>query len=221
MTALLFGSISTIADTSELQRESFNEAFAQHDLGWTWDREDYVEMLRGNGGADRITGYAAEQGQDVDAAAVHRTKSEIFQRKLGSSPITLRPGVLDAVRAAKDAGAKVGLVTTTSPANVEALVGALAPDLALSDFDVVVDSTSVEQVKPDPAAYRYALETLGETADAATAVEDNVGGVSAAVAAGVTCVAFPNANTASHDFGQASKTVDHLDPADLALSGRA
>ena len=35
--AILFGSIGTIVDTSELQREAFNEAFAKHDLHGNWD----------------------------------------------------------------------------------------------------------------------------------------------------------------------------------------
>lgn len=214
MSALLFGSISAVADTSELQRASFNEAFAAHDLGWQWDRDEYVQMLRGNGGADRVAAYAADKGQDVDAAAVHATKSEIFQRKLGQSPASWRPGVLESFQEAKRNGAKVALVTTTSPANVAALIGSL-PDIELADFDLVVDATDVDQPKPDPAAYRYALDTLGEQASAVVAVEDNVGGVQAAVAAGITCVAFPNANTASHDFGAAAQVVDHLDYAAL------
>ncbi|MEI4279828.1 HAD family hydrolase [Klenkia terrae] len=213
MSALLFGSISTIADTSELQRESFNEAFAAHDLDWRWETDDYREMLRGNGGADRVAGYAAQRGQDVDAAAVHATKSELFQQKLGRGGLTARPGVLEALRSAKQAGGKVALVTTTSPENVVALVQGV-DDLQLSDFDLVVDNSVVQQSKPDPAAYAYALQTLGEDAADAVAVEDNVGGVESATAAGVTCLAFPNTNTAGHDFGDA-RVVDRLDPADL------
>ena len=38
----------------------------------------------------------------------------------------------------------------------------------------------------------------------------------AATAAGVTCVAFPNENTAGHDFGAAARRVDRLDFAELA-----
>ncbi len=218
MPALFFGSISTLADTSELQRESFNEAFAVHDLDWRWERAEYARMLRGNGGADRIAGYAAERGQDVDAAAVHATKSELFQQKLGRGGLTARPGVLESLRSAKQAGAKVALVTTTSPENVVALVHGV-PDLQLDDFDLVVDSSVVSRSKPDPAAYTHALTTLGVDAADAVAVEDNAGGVQSAVAAGVTCLAFPNANTASHDFPGAARVVDRLDPAELPLAG--
>lgn len=50
MSAVLFGSISTIADTSELQRQAFNQAFRIHGLDWDWNREDYRGMLAASGG---------------------------------------------------------------------------------------------------------------------------------------------------------------------------
>ena len=75
MSAILFGSISTLADTSELQRQAFNDAFQAYGLDWEWSRDDYASMLGSNGGAQRIEDYAASRGADVDAAAVHAKKS--------------------------------------------------------------------------------------------------------------------------------------------------
>jgi HAD superfamily hydrolase (TIGR01509 family) len=215
MSAILFGSISTVADTSELQREAFNRAFEAHGLDWRWDREDYRAMLSTSGGRDRIAEHARSLGQDVDADAVHATKSEIFRQSLAGSGIEPRPGVVDTVRGARARGLRVGLVTTTSPANVAALMDALGPELGAADFDVVVDTDSVERPKPDPAAYDFAVRSLGERPEGCVAVEDNVDGVRAATAAGVACVAFPNANTAGGDFAAATGQVDHLEVDDL------
>jgi HAD superfamily hydrolase (TIGR01509 family) len=215
MPALLFGSISTVADTSELQRESFNQAFAQHGLDWEWSRDDYVAMLGSNGGQGRVASYAESRGEDVDAAAVHATKSEIFQQRLAETPLTPRAGVAETVAAARDAGWQVGLVTTTSPENVAALASALRPHLDLDSFDVVVDSSKVSASKPDPAAYTWAVEQLGEQPGRCVAVEDNEGGVASASAAGVACVAFPNQNTAGFGFEQAARRVEALDLASL------
>ena len=215
MAALLLGSISTLADTSELQREAFNTAFAEHGLDWRWERDEYVALLASNGGRDRIADYAAERGQDVDADAVHLTKSARFQESLAGAGLTLRPGVADTIAAARAAGDRVALVTTTSPENVEHLLAALTPTLSAGDFDLVLDAAGVDAPKPDPAAYRVAVERLGVDAADCVAVEDNVGGVAAATAAGVRCVAFPNANTVDHDFAQASGTTDRLSYDDL------
>jgi HAD superfamily hydrolase (TIGR01509 family) len=215
MPALLLGSISTVADTSELQRQAFNQAFTEHGLDWNWDQDQYRAMLSGNGGQARIAGYAKSLGQSVDAEAVHETKSRIFQESLAKGGLTPRPGVVDAVKGARGSGWKVGFVTTTSAGNVTALLDALGPQLSAGDFDVIIDASSVEAPKPDKAAYVLALQDLGQVPGECVAVEDNVGGVQAAVAAGIPCVAFPNENTAGDDFAGVERRVDHLDAAEL------
>lgn len=216
MSAVLFGSISTLADTSELQRQAFNEAFAESGLDWEWSRDDYVAMLSSNGGAQRIQEYAQARGQDIDAAAVHTRKSEIFHRLLGDSTVTPRAGVTDTIAEAKRNHHKVGFVTTTSQANIDALLSALTPEITAETFDLIVDHESVSAAKPNAAAYEFALDQLGESADSVVAIEDNVGGVAAAVQAGIRCVAFPNENTTrvgQAEFTAAIQIVESLDPA--------
>jgi HAD superfamily hydrolase (TIGR01509 family) len=211
MSAILFGSISTLIDTSELQRRAFNESFEAHGLDWQWSQSDYIAMLDSNGGAQRIADYAEARGDDVDADEVHATKSEIFQELLATAGLKARPGVVATIREAKRRDVKLGFVTTTSPENISALLEALSPDIDAGTFDLIVDRDSVVSPKPDSAAYVFALEKLGVNAASAVAIEDNVGGVAAAAAAGVRCVAFPNENTAEGDFTAAAETVDSLD----------
>lgn len=210
MTAILFGSISTVADTSELQRQAFNDAFEQHGLDWRWEQDEYRELLQGSGGEQRIAEYARERGTDVDAGAVHRTKSELFQQRLAEAKPAPRAGVAETVSEAREQGLKVALVTTTAPENVEALVSALDPQLSRGDFDLVLDRTDVQDGKPDAAVYALALEKLGEQPQDCVAIEDNLGGVQSAKAAGIACVAFPNQNTAGHDFSSADEQTDGL-----------
>ncbi len=217
MSAILFGSISTVANTSELQRRAFNQAFEAHGLDWHWDRETYRTMLSRSGGQDRVADYAHSLGHSVDARAVHETKSRIFQDALATSELAPREGVVDTIRDARKSGWKVGLVTTTSRENVSALLAALSPQVRRQDFDVVVDSSSVGQPKPDRAAYSYALEMLDESPTQCVAIEDNVDGVQSAVAAGLVCVAFLNENTAGHDVAAADRSVDRLDVRELQL----
>lgn len=215
MTALLFGSISSVADSSEIQREAFNEAFARHGLDWSWDRDDYRARLDHAGGRARIAAEAESRGEVVDADAVHATKSEIFQQKLRSSAPGPRPGVLDALQTAKSRGWKTGFVTTTSRDNVLALLDALDPAVSAGDFDVIVANDQVDTPKPDGAAYSFALQALGEDSAAAVAVEDNPDGVRAASAAGIAVVAFPNDNTAQSEFPGAARRVEKLTVDDL------
>ncbi len=215
MSAVLFGSIGTLAETSEMSRKAFNDAFRANGLDWKWDRDDYIAMLPESGGRNRVAKYAQSLGQDVDADAVYRTKSDIYHASLAEAALTPRPGVLETIAAARETGTKLGLVTTTSPDTVAAILDALGPDVRREDFAVVVDISKVGATKPDAAAYSFALDALDEQPASCVAIEDNVTGLTAAAAAGVPCVAFPGANTADHDFTQARSVVDELDPADL------
>ncbi|GAB2488252.1 HAD family hydrolase [Jatrophihabitans fulvus] len=221
MPAILFGSISTISDTSELQRDAFNRAFQEHGLDWHWERDEYRDMLTGNGGKERISSFAERAGVQVDAAAVHETKSTLFQRSLQPGAVTPRAGVRDLVADAKAAGWKIGIVTTTARGNVDALLESLTSEAERQDFAVVIAREDVDSPKPDPEVYAKALAELGEPAEQVVAIEDNLGGVESARAAGLAVVAFPNENTALHDFGDTPR-VARLSFAELAgLAGGA
>jgi HAD superfamily hydrolase (TIGR01509 family) len=211
MSAILFGSISTIADTSELQRQAFNQAFKAHGLDWYWNQEEYLKMLENSGGRQRIADYADSMGQTVDAEAIHRSKSEFFQNSLTKSHVNPRFGVVETIQGAKSKGLKIAFVTTTSQENISMLMAALQPSIQVNDFDLVLNDSSVDRPKPDKAAYTFALERLGEKSANCIAIEDNLGGVASAIAAGLDCVAFPNENTAHHNFKRANHLVDRLD----------
>lgn len=45
MRAIIFGSIGTLVETSDLQRRAFNAAFAEAGLAWVWDEAPYRAML--------------------------------------------------------------------------------------------------------------------------------------------------------------------------------
>jgi HAD superfamily hydrolase (TIGR01509 family) len=217
MTAILFGSIGTLADTSEMQREAFNEAFRQHGLDWNWTQVEYQKLLADSGGASRVAAYAESHGSAVDADAVHATKSEIFQSRLRQGGVQPRPDVVKIIDAARADGVKVALVTTTSTDNIAALRDALAPAVDIDTFDLVLSSGDADAPKPAPDIYSLALQRLGEPAEHVMAVEDNVGGVQSAVSAGIKVIGFPGENNVDHDFGAADRRTDHLTPADLPL----
>ncbi|MEL6438572.1 MAG: HAD-IA family hydrolase [Cyanobacteria bacterium J06621_8] len=211
MPAILFGSIGSIADTSELQRQSYNQAFKLHQLDWNWERAEYLKMLEQNGGKQRIENYAASLGYYVDAAAIHKSKSEIFQQLLQQERVLPRGGVVETIAQAHDKDIKIALVTTTSQQNVNNILAALSDRLDSRIFKTIINVSDVEEAKPASDAYILALQQLNETADNCVAIEDNLGGVEAALNAGISCIAFPNQNTAHHDFSAANMQVDTLE----------
>ncbi|MEM8658387.1 MAG: HAD-IA family hydrolase [Pseudomonadota bacterium] len=202
MNALLFGSIGSIVETSELQREAFNTAFQQHDLPWSWDQETYRDMLTVSGGAKRISDHARTLGVRVDAKAIHGTKTKLFQEMLAARPFTPRPEVLEALARARQQGLKTGFVTGTEAETVEIIAQRLA-QLGAWEFDVVTSRALGLPGKPDPALYAHALGQIGVAASSAVAIEDNVDGVAAAKAAGLTVIASPGENTPQGALSQA------------------
>ena len=56
--ALLFGSIGTLIESSNIQRNSFNEAFKEVGLDWYWDEQDYKILLKKSGGTKRVEDFA-------------------------------------------------------------------------------------------------------------------------------------------------------------------
>ena len=208
MAALLLGSIGVLAETSHLQRAAFNAAFAEAGLDWHWSEARYAELLARSGGADRIAAEADSRGASVDVAALHARKSMLFQQDL-TRGVPLRPGVAEAMQAARAAGDAVALVTTTSAANVAAVLAATR--LAQADFDLILTRADVSAPKPAPDVYTLALSRLGHPP--ARAVEDNPDGLRAALGAGLACTAFPGALHDDADFEGAEAVVRTLAPA--------
>ena len=78
--AVIFGSIGTLADTSDLQLQAFNMAFEEAGLDWVWEEDEYREMLKKPGGKARIARYAEARGEDVNASELHRAKVKFFDQ---------------------------------------------------------------------------------------------------------------------------------------------
>ncbi len=77
-------------------------------------------------------------------------------------------------------------------------------------FATIVSCDDVAQSKPAPDCYLLALERLGLQAEECIAVEDTEHGVAAAVGAGVSCLAIPNAQSQAHNFSKATAILPNL-----------
>lgn len=228
-TTLMFGSIGTLVESSDLQRQAYNEAMREAGLGWHWDVETYADLLLQSGGKERLAHLTAATGTPLAQSvidAIHARKTELAGAKMVAAGVSLRPGVAALITLAKTRGMKLAFVTTTYPPNIDAVFAAVGTAISRSDFDHIVSRAQVERGKPAPDAYLVALAALGVTAAEALAIEDTATSVMSAKRAGVTVVATPGAITAGQDFWQADLVVDALagddgiDPRVLALLDR-
>ena len=133
--AILFGSIGTLIETSDLQRESFNEAFKEAGLDWYWDQEDYRLLLKQSGGTKRIEDFAEKNNTKVQDQQIRERKTEIFNQKLLTEKLMPREGVIDVIEYAKNNQIKLGFVTSTTKDNVNSVFLALKNNFTEEDFD--------------------------------------------------------------------------------------
>ena len=212
-TALFFGSIGSVIETSDIQRRAYNQALNEAGLNWVWDTDTYVELLTQSGGKERLAMLASATGTDLSPEqieAIHTRKTEIACDELVRTRVGLRPGVADLLKLAKERGMKRAFVTTTYRPNVDAIFESAGDTLAHDDFDYIVARTDVDHGKPAPDAYEFALKKLGVAPTDALAVEDTANSVMAAKRAGITVVATPGHLSAGQDFWQADVVIDAL-----------
>jgi HAD superfamily hydrolase (TIGR01509 family) len=223
--ALIFDVDGTLADTEETHRQAFNAAFLEHDLNWNWSSHEYLELLKISGGRERITQYVdslsipAEEKQRLHGsiAAIHRTKTRIFAELIRDGRSPLRPGVARLIREARDAGVKLGLASTTTSANVEALLSAGLGEEGYHWFNAIACADEVSQKKPAPDVYNDVLAMLGLRPSVCVAFEDSGNGVRAAKAAGLFTVATPTIWTQTQDLTGADLVLYSLGDPDKPL----
>jgi len=197
MAALLWDVDGTLAETErDGHRVAFNRAFAEAGLPWHWDVARYGRLLRVTGGRERLLAAMADEpgaptlptACEALARELHRRKNHFYAQRVASGAIGLRPGVAALIDEACARGVRQAIVTTTSRANVDALLRCeLGPAWGLR-FDAVVCGEDVAAKKPDPQAHRLALAALRLPAGCALAIEDSGAGAAAARACGVPVV---------------------------------
>ena len=213
--AILFGSIGTLIETSELQRNAFNQAFSENGLDWNWSPTQYQDLLKKSGGRQRIEDFAAQQGIEVDASKLHDEKTKIFDELMVSGDVLLRPGVANLIDQANDNGIKLAFVTSTSKDNVDAVFQALKNQLNRSNFSFIGNDKMVSNTKPKPDIYLKALLELNLQAENCVAIEDTEASMQSALAASIKCIGFPGAFAKDNDFSSAILVTDKLSFNDL------
>jgi len=216
--ALIFDVDGTLADTEETHRQAFNAAFIQFELWWDWSPQRYAELLNVSGGQERLGVYV--DSLDVAAServrlrqlvpAIHREKTRLFNELIADGRARFRPGVARLIGEAREAGLKLGIASTTTAANVEALIRTNLGADAQRHFAVIACGDQVPDKKPAPDIYNLVLGELGLPAAACVAFEDSGNGVRAAKAAGLYTVVTPTLWTATQDFGAADLVLHTL-----------
>ena len=135
--AVLFGSIGTIIETSDIQRNCFNQAFQQVGLNWYWSKKIYKSMLKKPGGEKRVRKYSLENNTSTNSKKIRNLKTLIFNNYLKKNKIKPRPGVLDIISYCKRNQIKIGFATSTTRNNIDSVFLSTVKYLKKKDFNYI------------------------------------------------------------------------------------
>ncbi len=216
--ALIFDVDGTLANTErDGHLVAFNLAFAELGLNWVWSNELYHKLLDVTGGQLRIKHYVNNYKPDfvvedlsVFAASVHALKTQIYVRLVNEGKIPLRPGVKRLFIEARAAGLRMAIATTTTPANVDALIANTLGREALDWFEVIGAGNVVPNLKPAGDIYHWVLEQMNLEAKDCIAFEDSRNGIVSATDANLKTLITVNEYTSSHQFDEAIVILNNL-----------
>lgn len=184
--AVIFDFDGLLMDTESTSLASWEREWAR--WGLVLDRASFFVPHGGDMTDQRYAQLASAVGDDFDRPTSHRRRTA--DREALNAALVLAPGLDDWVEEAGDAGLRTAVASSSTVDWVERHLRQVA---ALERFEFIVGGDQVEASKPAPDVYRLALSRLGLDGSQAVAVEDTPHGVDAAHAAGLACVAIPNA----------------------------
>ncbi|WP_082687089.1 HAD family phosphatase [Bacillus sp. FJAT-27445] len=181
---IIFDFDGLIVDTESLWFEAYKEVMGE--FGCELPLEEFSKVI---GTTDEVLKdyFQKTTGITVDEAGLHLKTNELYRQKSGG--LELREGVREYLEEARELGLKIGLASSSRRDWVESYLRKFG---IFEYFETIMTKEDVDKVKPDPALYIRALESLGIDADEAVAFEDSLNGSAAAIAAGMHCVIVPN-----------------------------
>ena len=174
----------TIANTElEAHLPAFNKSFKDLSLDWYWDKKTYLDLLKINGGRNRISFFAKQKKVDISenfVIQIHKKKQEHYLKLVNSGAVSLKTGVKRLINELSFKKVRQFIVTSSSRNQVDLLVSKLFDK---NPFEFFVTSDDVESLKPNPIPYLKAIKLSGIKISNSIVFEDSNPGLISAFSA--------------------------------------
>ena len=194
MKSIFFGSIGVLAESSEIQRRAFNEAFKEFGLDWYWNVANYIKLLQKPGGLNRIAEYSNYNLNQNDIKKIHDLKVKHF-KFLSKNNLKPRKGILEAIDYGLKNHIKIGFITTTNKLTLDLIKDNLSEYIDFSKFDLITSDENVSNRKPHPDIYNYALEKLNLDRLNSISIENTIESCEASIKADLCTLFYPGEYT--------------------------
>jgi putative hydrolase of the HAD superfamily len=201
--AVIFDFDGLILDTETPIFEAWKRAYREH--GCELALEDWQHGLGTHAGFDPFAQLERQSGRSLEREALLERVREHNRRDCEAQ--RLLPGVEERLGEARALGLGAAVASSSSCAWV---TGWLERHGLRPLLDCVCARDDVARVKPAPDLFLLAAQRLQVPAAACLVFEDSPNGIRAARAAGMRCVAVPNAVTRSLALPEADLVLESL-----------
>ena len=205
MQAVIFDMDGLLIDSEPFWKQAEHEVFSSVGVELTEDLTALTAAMT----TREVTEfwYAKQPWQDTSLEEVENSVVERVKYLIETQGQAMQ-GVHDLLDSLQQAKVKIGLATN-SP---KGIIPSVLQRLNIADYFMAYSSAEeVTKGKPAPDVYQLTLEKLGIEAHQCIAFEDSLGGIKAALAAGIKAIAVPHANEFEHEkFDLASYTLRNL-----------
>ena len=174
----------TIANTElEAHLPAFNKSFNALGLGWYWDEKTYIDLLKINGGKNRIAFFANQEKKSITNEfinRIHKEKQKHYLSLVQNGAVTLKDGVKRLINELKNKKVRQFIVTSSSRIQVTLLVDMLFEE---NPFEFFISSEDVDYHKPNPLPYIKAMCLSGIKNSNSIVFEDSIPGVKSSLSA--------------------------------------
>ena len=184
----------TIANTElEAHLPAFNLAFKDFGLNWNWETNKYIQLLRINGGKNRIAYYSKSNDDDLSddlIIKIHEKKQFHYLEIIKKNCVKFKTGVFRLINELHSKKIRQFIVTSSSRKQVDLLIKYLFN--GFNPFEFIISSEDVELKKPNPLPYLKAVKLSGIKKNNSIVFEDSNPGLISALAANLPTIFVPS-----------------------------
>ena len=184
----------TIANTElEAHLPAFNNAFNELGIDWNWDTNNYIQLLRINGGKNRIAYYSKLMNDNLSddlIIKIHEKKQVHYLELIKKNCVNLKTGVFRLINELHKKNVRQFIVTSSSRNQVDLLVQYLFN--GFNPFEFIISSEDVELKKPNPLPYLMAVQLSGIKKNNSIVFEDSNPGLRSSLAANLPTIFIPS-----------------------------